>query len=107
MNPLPIVAFGVGGAGLLLGVITGGIALGDHGSLSSKASGGSVPATSQGDLNSYHTMGAVSTVGFVVAGVGAAAGVVLLLTAPKETTGSGFHVTPTIGLGSIGAVGTF
>jgi hypothetical protein len=52
-------------------------------------------------------MGMLSTVGFIVAGVGAATGTVLLLTAPKETTGSGFHVTPAIGLGSVGAVGTF
>jgi hypothetical protein len=106
MNPLPIVAFGVGGAGLVLGVITGGIALGDHGNLSNKCTNG-CPASESSDLSSYHTMGAISTVGFVVAGVGAAAGVILLLTAPKETTGSGFQVTPTIGLGSIGAVGTF
>ena len=68
---------------------------------------GHAPASEQSDISSYHTMGALSDVGFVVAGVGAAAGVVLLLTAPKQTTGSGFHVAPAIGLGSLGAVGTF
>jgi hypothetical protein len=103
---LPIVAFGVGGAGLLLGAITGGIALGDHSTLANKCTNG-CPSSESGDLDSYHTMGMLSTVGFIVAGVGAATGAILLLTAPKETTGSGFHVTPAIGLGSVGAVGSF
>jgi hypothetical protein len=100
------VAFGVGGAGLVLGAITGGIALGDHSSLSNKCGGG-CPASAQGDLDSYHLMGTLSTVGFIVAGVGAATGAVLLLVQPKETTASGFHVAPAIGLGSVGAVGSF
>jgi hypothetical protein len=108
-SPIPaFVAFGIGGAGLVLGAITGGIALGDHSSLSSACTGGSCPSTKQSDLDSYHLMGALSTTGFIIAGVGAATGAVLLLTMPKESsTGSGFHVTPAIGLGSVGAVGTF
>ena len=106
---LPLVAFGIGGAGLLLGAITGGIALGDHSSIAGKCPAGnsSCPSSEQSDISSYNTMGAISTVGFIVAGVGAAAGVVLLLTAPKETTASGFQITPAIGLGSVGAVGSF
>ncbi len=106
---LPIVAFGVGGAGLVLGAITGGIALGDHSSIANKCPAGpsSCPASEQSDIDSYHTMGLLSTVGFIVAGVGAAAGVVLLVTQPKETTGSSFHISPAIGLGSLGAVGSF
>jgi hypothetical protein len=107
---LPIVAFGVGGAGLILGAITGGIALGDHSNLSTECPGGTCSSTqARSDLDGYHTMGLLSTVGFIVAGVGAATGVVLLVTQPKETAGSagGLHVAPTIGLGSVGAVGTF
>jgi hypothetical protein len=107
-SPVPaIVAFGAGGVGLLLGVITGAVALGDHGSLANKCSGGSCPPSEQSDLDNYHTMGMLSTVGFIVAGVGAATGVVLLLTAPKESSTTGLNVTPAIGLGTVGAVGTF
>ncbi len=107
---LPWVAFGVGGAGLIVGVITGGIAVGDHSSLSSACGGGNCPPSQSSNLSSYHTMGLVSTIGFVVAGVGAAAGVTLLLLPGKSDSAppaAGLHVQPTIGLGSIGAVGTF
>jgi hypothetical protein len=57
-------------------------------------------------------MGLLSTVGFIVGGVGAATGVVLLIAQPKGDSATppaaaGLHITPAIGLGSIGAVGTF
>jgi hypothetical protein len=126
---LPWVAFGVGGAGLLLGGITGIVALGDHSTLADKCKNG-CPADQKGTLDSYHTMGLLSTVGFIVAGVGAAAGVVLLVTQPKDAgpesapapgaapgTGApgapppppaaGIKVYPVLGLGSAGVFGTF
>jgi hypothetical protein len=104
----PFVAFGIGGAGLVFGAITGVVAISKHSTLSDECKGGTCSGTTaQNDLSSYHTMGALSTVGFIVAGVGAAAGVVLLLTEPKSAPTTGLHVVPTIGLGSIGAHGTF
>jgi hypothetical protein len=104
---LPWIAFGVGGAGLLVGAITGGLALGDHSTLASNCNGGVCGPNEQSNLSSYHTMGAISTVGFVVAGVGAAAGVVLLSVAPKSQPTTGLRITPTVGLGTLGAIGTF
>jgi hypothetical protein len=110
---LPWIAFGVGGAGLLTGAITGGIVLSQHSSISSDCGGGSsCPTTEQSKIDSFHTMAMVSNIGFVVAGVGAAAGVVLLLvhpydTAPAAPPATGFRITPTIGVGSLGAIGTF
>jgi hypothetical protein len=107
---LPWVTFGVGGAGLIVGGITGALALGDHSSLASACTGGSCPPSQSSNLSSYHTMGLVSTVGFIVAGVGAAAGVTLLLLPGKSDMAppaTGLHVVPTLGLGSVGAVGTF
>lgn len=86
---LALVAFGVGGAGLVVGGITGIIALGKHGDLKDKCPDGNCPNTEQDNVDSYKTMGTISTVGFIVAGVGAAAGVVILLTAPKETASAG------------------
>jgi hypothetical protein len=104
----PFVAWGVGGAGLVLGAVTGIVALGKHSTLKDECTGGTCSsATAQDDLNSYHTMGTLSTVGFIIAGVGAAAGVVLFVTEPKSTPTTGLRVMPTIGLGSVGAQGTF
>jgi len=106
----PWIAFGVGGVGLVVGAITGGLALGDHSTLASECGNGTCATNdskAQSDLSSYHTMGAISTVGFIVAGVGAAAGVVLLITAPKSQPTTGLQVSPTIGLGSIGAIARF
>jgi hypothetical protein len=104
----PFVAFGVGGAGLVFGAITGIVAIGKHSTLSDECKGGTCNGTTaQNDLSSYHTMGTLSTVGFIIAGVGAAAGVVLLVTEPKSAPTTGLHVVPTIGLGSVGASGTF
>ena len=57
--------------------------------------------------------GNVSTVGFVIGGVGVAAGVILALTVgrgspekPKDKK-EAFHVQPYVGVGSAGFVGTF
>ncbi len=93
---LAFVAFGVGGAGLVVGAITGLMAMGKHSDLEKACGGETCPATEQDNVDSYKTMGTISTVGFIVAGVGAAAGAILWLTAPKETTtanGSGRYAT--------------
>jgi hypothetical protein len=104
----PFIAWGVGGAGLVLGAVTGVVAMSKHSTLKDECGGGTCSSPqAQDDLSSYHTMGTLSTVGFIVAGVGAAAGVVLFVTEPKSTPTTGLHVVPTLGLGSIGAHGTF
>jgi hypothetical protein len=110
---LPWVAFGVGGAGLIVGSITGLLAVGDHSTLANNCMNGTCPPSQDSNLSSYHTMGLLSTVGFIVAGVGAATGVVLLIAQPKGDSAAappaaaGIQIAPTLGLGSIGAVGTF
>jgi hypothetical protein len=108
---LPWVAFGIGGAGLILGGVTGGLALGAHSTLAGECPATNCPSSAQNDLNSYHAYATLSTVGFIVGGVGAVAGVVLLLTAPKGESPppaqAGLRVVPVLGPGSIGAVGQF
>jgi hypothetical protein len=116
---VPWIAFGVGGAGLLLGGITGAVALSDNSSLKKACPDASNCNGQSSQISSYHTMGLLSTVGFIVAGVGAGTGLVLLLMQPSSAAApasapasapapvSGLHVTPVIGLGSFGAVGTF
>lgn len=102
---LALVAFGVGGAGLVMGAVTGILAIGKHGDLSDSCPNGTCSADRRDDVDSYKTMGTLSTVGFIVAGVGAAAGAVLWFTAPKEKTAA--FVSPYVGLGGAGMSGRF
>lgn len=114
---LAIVAFGVGGVGLAVGAVTGLLAMGKAGDLDEKcgADGKACPGDVQSDIDSYKTMGTISTIGFIAGGVGIAAGAVLWFTAPKETAsaGSGHYATvkpsfqPYVGLGSAGVTGRF
>jgi hypothetical protein len=79
-----IVTLGVGGAGLILGAITGGIAISDHGDIANACPDPkNCPSSVQGKIDSYNTMGALSTVGFVAGGVLAVAGIVMWVLAPS------------------------
>ena len=64
------------------------------------------PETSRSVVDEYNTARTASTVGFIVGGVGVAAGAVLLLTSPKPKSQNA-QVTPWVGLGSAGMRGTF
>ena len=104
---LAITGFAVGGVGLVLGGITGALALGKHSTLSTSCpSGVNCASKLQSDLDSYHLMGTLSTVGFIVGGVGIVAGVIFLATAPSSPKKSAW-IMPVIGPGSLGAVGAF
>jgi hypothetical protein len=76
-------AFGVGGAGLVLGVVAGLVASGKHSTLQSECGVTTCPPSASGDLDGFHSARTWSTAGYVLAGLGAAAGAVLWLTAPK------------------------
>lgn len=102
-----LIGFGVGGAGLVLGAVTGGLALGKHSTLKNECPGGVCGPNASSDLSSYHTMGTLSTVGFIVGGVGAVAGAVLLFVGPKSSPKSSAWVMPFVGPGSAGVVGRF
>lgn len=107
---LGIVALGVGGAGLILGGVTGALAIARHGELSDACPNGTCPPDQEDNLSSYHTMGTLSTIGFAVGGVGLAAGAVLILTAPRATPREarrGAWIAPRLGLGYVGAEGRF
>ncbi len=100
------VALGVGGAGLIAGGITGILAMGRNSDLEKACPGGQCPESSRGDLDSYRKLGTISTVGFIVGGVGAAAGVTLLLTSRNAEPNAG-SVGIRIGLDGVMAKGRF
>ncbi len=106
------IAFGVGIVGVAVGSVTGVLALGKKSTLDTACGPSkSCPPTSQSDLDSAKTLGTISTVGFIVGGVGIAAGVVLFLTegssAPATATVGNVKITPDFGGNFIGAHGSF
>jgi len=102
----PTVAYGVGGVGLIMGVAAGGAFLSKQSALKDacEADGDGDPNTcppdKQGDGDSVKTLGNVSTAGWVIAGLGAAVGTVLLFTLDMDADGAAamaprLHVGPT------------
>ncbi len=107
---LMYVAFGVSAAGLLVGGITGGLALSKRSDLSDACNNDHRCQSGQADtLHEYHTFGTISGIGFVTAVVGAGAGVTLWFLNRDTGTASahGVVVHPYLGLGNVGAVGSF
>jgi hypothetical protein len=108
---LAFVAYGVGGAGLIAGGITGVLALQKHQQLKNAGCSNSrCPAEESSQLSSYHTAGTISNIGFIVAGVGAVTGTILLLTLPRSSTsraGVDQELSAFVGWGSGGVKGTF
>ncbi len=109
-SPVPMyVAFGVGGAGLIVGGVTGALALSKHSSLSKACnSNGQCPSSESDTLSSYHTLGTISGVGFAVGLAGVGAGAALwFLNKGAERPAAGLTVRPYVGFASAGAVGSF
>jgi hypothetical protein len=109
------VLLGVGGAGLVAGSIFGVVALGKKTSLDNVCGADKIhcPTTAQGDIDSIHSAATGSTVAFVVGGLAAGAGVILLVTAKPSPTGDAREhpaqasVHPFIGPSSLGVAGSF
>ena len=112
--------FGLAGAGVIAGSVTGLLAISKANSIkgSSACSGTSCNPSVDGDLSAGKTMATISTVSFIVAGVGAALGVTSFFVggssaAPNRPADapasepSAARVVPWIGLGSAGVRGAF
>jgi hypothetical protein len=89
---LPIVVGGVGLAGLVVGVSTGLAGSSKRSTLSGECdtANGTCPSSAASDLDAFHSLRTVSTVGYVVGALGLATGVVLFFLMPtsKESPSS-------------------
>jgi hypothetical protein len=104
-----IAAFGLGAAGLVLGGVTGALELGQVKDLEKRCPNKACPGDAQPDLDKANRFATLSTVGFVVGGVGVAAGVVLLAVRKKAPASSstGALIVPWVGPGMVGLAGSF
>lgn len=104
------VSLGIGGAGFAMGVIAGSAAAAKRGDFDACTTEYVCPRALSSDVDTYNTLRPVSTVGFIIGGVGVATGAILLVTLPRggsrASTGS-LEVTPWLGLGGGGVRGTF
>jgi len=108
---LPWIALGVGAAGVIAGGVTGFIAMDKKKKLDEASCIDGYCATwVQQDVDSYNQMRTFSTIGFIVGGVGVAAGITLLLTAPsspEQPAPAAARVETWVGPGSAGVRGVF
>lgn len=74
------VAIGLGAAGLIVGGVTGGLALSKKSSLDSGCPARSCPVELHADVDEFGTLRLVSTIAFIAGGVVAATGVTLVIT---------------------------
>jgi len=82
------IGLGVGAVGLGVGAVTGAMALGRVGDIKASCSASGVcPKALEGEAGSAGTLADISTVSFIVGGVGVAAGVVLLILRPGGGSG--------------------
>jgi hypothetical protein len=102
-----VTAFGVGGAGVVVGAVFGALALVDKSALDRVCPQRDQCASSaQGTLSAMSGFAAASTAGFVVAGAGAGVGTLLLLTDGRAAPAR-VALSPSIGPGFTGLRGSF
>lgn len=111
-SPWVYVGFGVAGAGVLVGGVTGVMALSKSSSVKEDCVDNRCPPSTHDDIDSGRTLGTVSTVAFVVAGVGAGLGVYALYSSDKNAPADrqasrAKRVDAWVGLGSAGVRGAF
>lgn len=103
-----LVAYGIGGLGLGVGIVTGVMAVVQTNDLETRCDATlHCPRALQSEADATRAIATVSTVGFVMAGVGAAAGTALLIWRPFGVGGDGDHLEARAGLGAISLRGTF
>ncbi|MBW2458566.1 MAG: tetratricopeptide repeat protein [Deltaproteobacteria bacterium] len=100
MHTAAVVAGGVGVVGLVVGLITGGMAMGEAGTIDDNCVDTQCNQTGLDAADSGQTLAAVSTAGFVIGGIGLAAGTVLWLVAPDSEPAEQTDPGPSAKLGA-------
>jgi hypothetical protein len=77
-NPAVWIGFGVAGAGVIIGTITGSLAMAKYSDVAPRCPDNRCPPDAHGDVDGGKTLGTVATVSFIVGAVGAATGVTAL-----------------------------
>ncbi|HYQ46512.1 MAG TPA: hypothetical protein VER11_31300 [Polyangiaceae bacterium] len=103
------VAFGVGAAGLVVGSVSGILWLSKRATLEKHCPNSQECPPDQSDnVDAYHTLSIVAPTGFAVAAAGIATGITLwALEGSSASPARGLVVRPYVGVGSIGARGSF
>jgi hypothetical protein len=102
------VTLGVGAAGVLVGTTLGALAMSRKSDLDGECPGQKCPSAYGSELDGARLDGTLSTVAFIAGGAGVAAGLTLLLwPGPTQGKTGTATVEPVIGLGVLGAQGTF
>lgn len=105
---LTYAAFGVGGAGIVVGGVAGVLALEQRGTLVDECTDdGICSSRSRSRVSRYHSLGTISGVGFVLGLGGIGAGLALLWTEPPRGHREQGRVVPYVGAGEAGLAGTF
>jgi hypothetical protein len=112
-HTLAYIGFGVAGAAIIAGGITGFMSMSKTSSLKNDCPNNQCPASKHDDLQSAKSLATISTISFIVAGVGATVGVIDLL-ANKGSSSPTPEPAPTaarvqlyFGVGSAGIQGAF
>jgi hypothetical protein len=104
------VGFGVAGAGVIAGGITGLLAMSKSSDVEDQCNGDVCPLSAEEDNDSATTLAHVSTISFAVAGAGAAVGVLGLLlsgSSDEPAASAGLTLEPIVGPTSLGVRGRF
>lgn len=107
------VLYGVGGAGIAVGVVLGVLAFNKTGEVEELCGGTVCPPEYADDVALAQDYGTGSTVAFAVGGLCVAAGIILTFTVgldssePDEKKSAGVTVTPYFGPNELGVTGTF
>jgi hypothetical protein len=99
MSPLVYAGFGTAAVGIGVGTVTGILTLSKASKLDDACRDGRCPASSQSDIDSASTTGTISTIAFIVGGVGVAVGVVGIFMGGRSTEGARAGAGPSRGAG--------
>jgi hypothetical protein len=103
------VSFGTSAAGLVLGTITGALALSTKHTAEAGCTEGRCPPATWESIDRAHTYATISTVGFATFGAALGLGFTSLALAPTRDTNSSssVRVRPQVGVGYAGVQGSF